>query len=477
MRFRKVLLVSPPAESRYGGLRVPAGVGYIAQALHDNGIEYEYVDMRIGRSFMYLKRKAFALKPDIVGFSMSSLGYRNTYRLISGIKEVLPGVKIVVGGHHVTVLKDRVLRECADIDFGVVADGEQTIIDLCRDRIPYCGIPGLIFRDGQQVVFNGERPVTKNLDSIAFPKYEKFEMRNYSKQIPVHSSRGCVNQCTFCPNRMIARKFRTRSVGHFVDEIEYWYSRGIRQFAIDDDNFSLNRRRVLDICDEIEKRKLTGLFIRCSNGLRADTVDRELLERMKEVGVREVGFGVDGGNNRMLAHLKKGETIDVIEKAVREACGLGLDVRLFFMIGTPHETKEDIEDSLRLAKKYPVTKVNLNNPIPYPGTEMYDYIETNNLFLIPPEVYLNNVAEHQSTPVFETPELPAEARLKILKRCQKIEREIIRSAVARAFNRYAVVSYLLKYFFAVGLFEKLFFNNIFFRNLFERIRYKKLIKT
>lgn len=475
MRFRKVLLVSPPSLSRYGGLRVPAGIGYIAQVLHDNSIDYDYVDMRIGYSLRYLRKRVLTFKPDLIGFSMITLGYKKAYQIISDIKRLSPDSKIVAGGHHVTILKEKVLQECEDIDFGVVSDGEQTILELCRDTLAYEDIKGLIYRKERDILFTGERRPVKNLDKIAFPRFEKFNMGDYSRQIPIHSSRGCVYQCTFCPNKLIAREFRTRSEKNFVDEIEYWYEKGIRQFAIDDDNFALKKKRVYAICDEIEKRGLKDLFIRCSNGLRADSVDRQLLARMKEIGVREVGFGVDGGNNKVLGYLKKGETVETIEQAIKDACELGLDVRLYFLIGSPGETEADIEDSMRLARKYPVGLINVNNPIPYPGTEMYDYIRDHNLFIIPPEEYLNSVPEDKPIPVFATPELSRDDRIRMLKRCDRARRQILKNAAYRTYKHRPIFGRLVKYFFNVTLFEKLFFNNLFFRRWFEDIRYRKVL--
>ena len=469
-------MVSPPSSSRYGGLRVPAGIGYIAQALYDQSIDYEFLDMRLkGNTFRHFKKKAVPFQPDLIGISMITLGYKNTYRMISSIKRLLPHSKIVVGGHHVTILKERVLQDCTDIDFGVVSDGEKTIVELCRNHVPYDKIKGLIFRKGVRVKFAGERPPVEDLDEYAFPRYHNFNMDDYSKQIPINSSRGCVFQCTFCPNKLLGRKFRMRSVNHFVDEIEYWYERGYRQFAIDDDNFTLNKKRVLRFCDEVEQRGLKDLFMRCSNGVRADRVDRPLLARMKEIGVREVGFGVDGGNNRVLGHLKKGETIETIEQAIKDACELGFDVKIFIIVGTPHETVTDIEDSIRLAKKYPIARVNFNNAIPYPGTEMFDYIEKHNLFITRPEEYLNKVSEEKSTPVFETPELPKEERIKMLKRCHEVEKEVMRNTAYRLYQHYPLVGFFIKHFFNVTLFERLFFKNLLLRNLFESIRYKMLL--
>jgi radical SAM superfamily enzyme YgiQ (UPF0313 family) len=476
MKFEKVFLVSAPAASPHGGLRVPSGIGYIAQALHDNSIPYEYLDMRIADSFGTLKRRLAHFKPDLIGFSMSSLGYKKTYSILSRIKEMMPTVKIVVGGYHPTTLKEKVLEGCTAIDFAVIADGENTIIDLCQGNRPLADIKGLVFREGESVVFTGERLPVKNLDELKFPRYEKFDLKEYSKQIPIISSRGCVFHCTFCPNGYLARTYRIRSVGDFVNEIEHWYRRGIRQFAIDDDNFTLDKERTLKICDEIDKRGLKDLFIRCSNGIRADTVDRELMLALKRVGVREVGFGVESGSDRVLQSLKKGEDLQQIEYAIGLACELGFDVKLFFLIGTPFETRADIESSIQLAKKYPVSLVNFNNPIPYPGTELFDYLETNRMFVVPPEDYIDKVTPDDNIPVFETPYLSIEERKQLFKRCRKLEKEIFKKSVQRMFSKHPLIAFLLKHLFVYDIFEKLFFENLFFRNVAETIRYRALTK-
>ena len=131
----------------------------------------------------------------------------------------------------------------------------------------------------------------------------------------------------------------------------------------------------------------------------------------------------------------------------KKAYELGIDVKAFIIVGIPHETKVDIEDSLKLAKKCPIAKVNFNNAIPYPGTEMFDYIKEHNLFLIPPAEYLNTVSEEQSIPVFKTPELPREKRIKILKQYHEVENEVMKNAVYRMFKHYPLAGPLIKYFF------------------------------
>ena len=107
---------------------------------------------------------------------------------------------------------------------------------------------------------------------------------------------------------------------------------------------------------------------------------------------------------------------------------------------------------------------------------MYDYVREHNLFLIPPEAYLNTVAEEKGVPVFETPELPKDERIRILKKCHKVEKEVMKNTALRMYKHYPLAGFFIKHFFNVTVFEKLFFKNLIFRNLFELIRYRKLIK-
>jgi len=449
-------------------------LGYIAQALLDNNIEYDVLDIRMQNKFRHLKGKIEDFNPDLIGLSLITYGYLRSYGLISHIREVYPEAKIVVGGPHVTATQKKVLSECPEIDYAVFFEGETTILELCQGR-NIEDIAGLIHRQDGEIIYNGNRPLCPNIDPISFPRYEHFDLKQYTRERPIISSRGCPYRCIFCPNNLITKRFRARSARNVVDEIEYWYDRGIRQFNFDDDNFTFSKQRVHEICQEIEDRKLEKLLLRCSNGIRADRVDRELLARMKEVGFREVGFGVDGGNNKALQNIKKGESIEEIEEAIKNACELGYDVKLFFLIGSPGETRKDIEDSLRIVEKYPIQRVNLSNPIPYPGTELYDWIAERNYFLREPKDYLNDVTEDTCAPVFETPELPARVRVAILKRCRKVELKVTREVIKRRYSKFPIFRSLAAYIFGSRIGENLYFRSNTFRKLIEGIRYRKLI--
>jgi len=470
--FKRILLIAPPSSSYLGAVRPPTGLGYLAQSLLEGGIEYAVADMRSRSDVSALRQKIRRFQPDLIGVSLVSLEYQRSYDLIHYIREYYPRASIIAGGAHVSASKESVLEECAAIDFGVIGEAERALVALCRGERTLGEIPGLLYRRNGDVLSGPERELIMDLDTIPFPRYVHFDLKGYIKEIPLITSRGCPYKCIFCPHSLMASKFRARGAANVVDEIEYWYARGVRQFVVDDDNFTLVKERVYDICDEIERRGLKGLFIRCANGVRADKVDRDLLARMKEIGVREVGFGADGGNNRVLQEIvHKGETIETIEQAIQDAIEVGLQVRIFIIVGHPGETMSDIEDSFALGQRYPLIRLHLNNPIPYPGTELFEWVQSHDCFLVPPEEYLNNVTDSDNTPIFETPELPAEQRRQILLRAREIERGVWQRAAERMFENVPVIRTVAGWLFGSRLGRWLFYKNTLTRSLIGRIRY------
>jgi len=475
MSFERVLLVNPPSRGEWRGIRPHIGLGYIAQTLAEEGIEYDVLDMNFGYKLKHLQKKIDTFKPDLIGMTLLTLEYKKFYELLASIKEKNQKVKIAVGGPHMTIMREQVLKDCSAIDYGVVYEGEETLVELCQG-VSKDSIKGLMFRQDGEIIYNGDREFVKNLDELPWPRYEKFELKKYIPEAEIYSSRGCPHQCIFCPNRIINPVFRARSPQNVVDEIEYWYHRGYRQFNFDDDNFNLIEGRVYQICDEIERRGLKDLFLRCSNGIRADRMDRDLLARMKEVGFRYIAFGVDAGNNRMLEVVKKGETMEQIEQAVKDATDLGYDIKLLFVVGTPQETWADVEDKVKLSRRYPIQDVHFYNIIPYPGTELYDWIKQNNYFLKEPENYLNDVTCLENTPVFETPELPAKERTYIFKYLEQVRNNVHRDALRRIYKT-PLLGKLAGYILSNRLFMKLFYQNLFVRKVVESLRYRKATRV
>lgn len=472
-RFSRVLLINPIYQSQYGAT-LPTGLGYIAEALDTAGIDSKVKDMGLGYSNKDLLRTVYQFQPDLIGVSMMTDKYKATYEMISLVRQEYGSAKIVVGGPHVSNFRKQVLRECASIDFGIVYEGEHSIVELCRGK-QLMGISGLLYRNKHgEVSYVTGAGFIQDLDSIPFPRYKYFELEKYPSQvIPIVSSRGCPYACVFCNvNISMGKKVRIRSPKNVVDQLEYWYARGRKRFNFQDDNFTFYRDRVVDICQEILNRKLAGLNLLLGNGIRADGVDEELLRLMKEAGFSYVAFGVEGGNDRILKNIKKGERIAHIEKAIEAACKVGLDVKLFFLVGSPGETWADFQDSLELARKYPVSDVFFNNLIPYPRTELFEWVDKNNYFVMQAMEYLNTVPYYSDIPVFESPEFSVEQRKKALRLGAEVRRRIRRKYYAGQLRNYSILGRAIAWLFVSDFVQKKLLPNTRIGKLFRFVAAK-----
>jgi radical SAM superfamily enzyme YgiQ (UPF0313 family) len=366
-----------------------------------------------------------------------------------------------------------VLRDCSGIDYGIVLEGEDVIIELCQGLDP-AQIKGLIYRDNGQVVYSGDRPFLTDLNHRPFPKYRKFDLEStFNKEInalPIVSSRGCPFGCTYCPvNFAIGKHFRARSAENIIEELKYWRARGYRRFSFADDNFTLIKDRVVALCEQIKAQRLDDLLLSCDNGIRADRVDRDLLRLMKEAGFYRIAFGVEAGNDKVLKALNKSEGIDVIKQRIREACDLGYEVNLFFLVGAPQETWEDLEESFRLATEFPIGVAYFYNIIPFPNTPLFEWIEQHGRFLIEPEDYLDFYPILDNIPVFETAELPLQQRKKALARAFGVTRRTMRRSWARRLAHLGVLGEALAFLYTARLTQDVILRNRLLRGLVYRL--------
>ena len=168
---------------------------------------------------------------------------------------------------------------------------------------------------------------------------------------------------------------------------------------------------------------------------------------------------------------KKGETIEEIDRTIKDACELGYDVTLFFLAGSPGETRQDIMDSVKLATRYPVMDARFYNIVPYPGTELFAWIKEKSFFLRAPQDYLNDTSVFAYKPVFETPQLKAKERVRILKMLKSIEGKILRRAARRKLSKFGPLGAVLAFFASSRFFHFLLRHSKFVRSFTEELRY------
>ena len=411
----KVLFVIPTNIGRYVKPTVPhAGIAYLAGVLLRAGHSVEIHDMRVYPNEEDLIKKVREYKPEMIGLTTASRGYMITYRVIGLLKNSFPEIVVLIGGSHASTIKEKILEE-TKADFAIIMEGEETILEVVN-RVPLKEIRGLIWRDKGRIIKNPERPPNQNLDEMPFPAYEKFELDKFlENRLPIVSSRGCPAQCNFCSVQLVmGRVWRARSAENVVSELEYWYKRGFKTFEFTDDNFSFDLERAEKICDLIVEKGLEIKF-ELGNGIRADRITERLAKKLKRAGCCFIAFGLESGNRAVLKKIKKGIIPETAERAVEMAKDAGIPVQVNFIVGCAGETWESFMDSYNLAKKLNPDQLRFFNMIPYPGSEMFEWVKQNGTFLYPPEEYLNDISYWKEDPVFETPEFSKEERIKAYK--------------------------------------------------------------
>ncbi|HDI46267.1 MAG TPA: radical SAM protein, partial [Candidatus Methanomethylia archaeon] len=280
-------------------------------------------------------------------------------------------------------------------------------------------IKGIAFRDEGKVIVTPPRPLIQNLDEIPFPARHLLPMDKYTvlgqQTVIGHvmSSRGCPFRCIFCSSsRIFGRVWRGRSPKNVVDEIEElcdkWKAKHI-EFA--DDTFTLNMKRAEEISKEIIRR---GLDIFWACGARVDTLRRELVQWMKKAGCHVIYIGVESGSQRILNLLKKGIRLEQVIKAVKWLKEAGMEITASYVIGTPGETKEEVERTIKFAVKLDTDFAQFTAMTPYPGTEVYEYAKREGLLLT------NDWSKFTTIkPVMRTKELSAEEIEKLVSRAYR----------------------------------------------------------
>jgi len=429
----RVLLIVPGAYSwRFPGPIHPhIGIAYLAGILKRNGIEVKILDMRLRYHAKQLFPTLDLFRPQLTGITVYSHYYERAYDLVHRIKNHGEH-QVVLGGPHISAIRDAALRK-SEADFAIKGEGEETLLHLCKtigeSNSDYSNIQGLIWKFDSGVVENNDRPFIDNLDTLPFPAYEEFPLEKYfchkDKLLAIITSRGCPQRCIFCSVRLsMGRKFRPRSPENVVSEIQHWYDQGWRNFEFQDDNFTCDMNRAKRICDLIVSKNL-AIKWSLPNGVRVDRLDRELLEKMRESGCFRIGLGVESANNDVLRKIKKGTKIERVEKTAEMVKQVGIELVGFFIVGHPTETYERFMDTVKFARRMPFDFVNFWNLVPYPGTELLEWVRENAILLYPEEVYLNRTSYGEARPIFETADFSAEERRKAYQLGHSLERESI----------------------------------------------------
>ena len=383
-----ILLISPPHKNlvtttiperinKERGYLPPLGLLYIASFLKDNSAyKVTIVDSEVERlDYPALKAKIEQLKPDIVGIQALTFTLIDALKTASVVKSYSERVPVVFGGPHVTIYPYESLM-FKDVDYIVRGEGElsfKEMLDNLGNEAGLSEIDGIGFKNNGKISLTKEPSFIDNLDDIPFPDRSLSSYRKYysllSKNFPITTmmtSRGCPYNCIYCER--MGKKFRAISAERVIEEIKHCLSLGIKEIFFHDDTFTIDKKRVYKICELINKN---GLKFDWDARVRVDTINYDLLLRMKKAGCHRISFGVESGNPRVLKNLRKGITLEQVKTAFGYCKKLRIQTLADFMIGSPGETREDIMETVAFAAKLGADYAQFSVTTPYPGTDLY----------------------------------------------------------------------------------------------------------
>ncbi len=349
-------------------------------------------------------------QPLVVGISsLFSKQIGQVVKIAKLIKKLTPELPIIIGGIHPTIFNEQIIENVPEIDYIIQGEGEESTLKLLKaleKKAPLNEVDGLTYRTSDDQIINQQKKqYIDDLDKIPRPAYHLFDFNQYKTNtsnwhnpkkktigvpMPFITSRSCPNRCNFCCMfHVMGPTFRTYSATRVLDDLEFLYHEyGTNYFEFFDDNFTLNKKRTLEICRGIVQRKL-DIQIRTTNGLSINTLDDEVVDALAEAGLVWTPIAIESGSE-FIRNKVMGKKLD-IKKAFEVAEMFHRHPQIilsaFFIIGMPQDTNQTLQESYDLASKLPVDDISIANATPFPGTALYENA-LNDGSLIEPELGL-----------------------------------------------------------------------------------------
>jgi len=388
-----IVLIFPPIRTWDNPRNFPTGLGLIAAVIRRAGYKVAVIDVNgLRLSDREVVRLIQEYNAPLVGIGGLITTYGWVKRICPQIRQAQPRAKIILGGSVGTSIIETALR-CLDIDIIAIAEADDTVLELLPVLLdePVVGggelpgaldtVPGLAYLRDNQLVRTPARPLLATLDDLPYPAWDMFPMEVYlenpvvgvGKDIDIISSRGCPFQCRYC-YRLFGKKFRGRSAEHVVGEISALKQNyDIDFISFQDDCFVIDKKRVHEICDLLDRQGLSQT-LRWSCTGRVTVCDTELLRRMRASGCVSVSYGIESGSEKILQAMGKNASLAQAAQAISNTRAVGLRCPVSFMIGYPGETQQTVMETVEFCRQLNIPLTALMFTCPYPGTDLYDQV-------------------------------------------------------------------------------------------------------
>jgi len=358
----------------------PLNLAYLAAIAEKDGHEVRIIDAEAENlSLKKTLEEVAVFAPDIIGITATTPFYHLAVELARELKAADKSIPIIIGGHHITVLKE--IGFADPFDYAFIGEAEVSwpkFIKYLEEKKDISDVEGILFRDGGRIISTGMQDNIDDIDSIPFParhllKMDRYiigTMRGKRNFTTIMTTRGCPFKCVFCSTDVFGSKVKRRKARSVIDEINGVISDyNIRHFIFLDDTLTLDRKYILEICDMIDKEKLSITF---EGSTRANLVDDELISRMAKAGLIRLSFGLETVDPEIRRIIKKDVPLESYTIANRITNKYKIETLNSVMLGLPGETRETVGKTLAFLKSArEIHQANFSIATPYPGTELF----------------------------------------------------------------------------------------------------------
>ncbi|MCP4349061.1 MAG: radical SAM protein [Desulfobacterales bacterium] len=376
----KILLINPPREILQPACFPPMGLAYIGGVLRQKNHKVRIIDAS-SYSWKKLEKEILLSNPDIVGITCWTIERGQAFITAKIVRQCFPWTKIIIGGQHATAFPEHMFQ-IAHADIVVIGEGEETVLEIItavENNNPISQVKGIVYKEGDKIGYTEPRGLIEDLDSIPFPAYDDFDLKEYtglpetkSLAAAIITSRGCPYNCIYCSSAVFwKRAWRSRTAENVLEEIVWLYKDyNVRSLIFFDDLFFLDKNRAIEICKKIIEKNLDIRWV--AEG-RVNSVNQELLYWMKRAGCYRIDYGVESGSPRILKNINKKITVEQIRQAFKLTHEVGIKPDAYLMVGNPGETNETIDETIQLMGEIKPYFTN-SGGISYilPNTELYE---------------------------------------------------------------------------------------------------------
>jgi radical SAM superfamily enzyme YgiQ (UPF0313 family) len=394
--LRRIALVEPPYvfwDRSMDRLRqteesIPGiGMLVLAAVARRNGYDVAIFDAKGGGETPgAVADRILAFRPDVVGFSATTISITNAARIAGRLKRSVPELVTVVGGPHVSAVPERTLAAFPNLDYAIIGEGEISFFELlerlrCGRAIEGC--PGLVHRTpAGEIVANPRSPYLTDLDALPLPAWDLvrgfphgFHPSLFSyRRSPVATlvtSRGCPFSCSFCDRSTSGKLGRYHTTESVLRHCQHLVDFGVRHIIFYDDLFTVKKKRVVELCEAF---LACGFDFTWSCNSHPNLLDPDTLRLMKRAGCWQIAYGIESGSQRILDVVKREVRLPRMRETLRMTRAAGIRAKGYVMIGHPTETLQTLDETAEFLKIVELDLCQVTKFTPYPGTPAYPTI-------------------------------------------------------------------------------------------------------